>query len=421
MLKSYADLFKTPGSIAFSAAGFVARMPIAQMGIAAVMLVSTSTGSYALAGQVSATSALAGAVIMPQTARLVDRHGQARVVRPLIVLGASAWLLLAASVSLAWPIWTWFLFAAIGGGLGPSVGAMVRARWIYVLNNRSLQHRAFSWESSVDEVVFVIGPPLATFLATEVSPYAGILVATGLLLAGGWLFTAQRSTEPPPSGRHGVRFKSRRFITPSFVSIALVFVCCGTAFGAVDVVAVAFAEEAGQKSAAGVILAAFAAGSLLAGLAFGVRTFKRSVGAQFVAAACMFGVLGPFMLLSTNLVLAGILLFTGGFAIAPLLISGNMLIERMFPPIALTEALTWSTTSLVLGITIGASTAGSVIDAYGARAGFWIPAGVAVLAALLALASIPRLRFQAVRRTADNLAASLVDSPVPGAPQAEIG
>lgn len=421
MLTSYADLFKTPGSIAFSGTGFIARMPIAQMGIAAVLLVSTETGSYALAGQVSATAALAGTVVMPQTARLVDRYGQSRVVRPLLLLGASAWLLLAAAVTFVWPTWTWFLFAAVGGGLSPSVGAMVRARWIHALNDRSLQHRAFSWESSVDEVVFVLGPPLATFLATEVSPYAGIVVATGLLLVGGWLFTGQRATEPPPSGRDGVRFRSRHFVTPSFVAISLVYVCCGVAFGAVDVVAVAFAEEQGRKAAAGIILAAFAAGSLLAGLAFGVRTFKRSVGAQFVTAACVFGVLGPFMLLSSSLWLAGVLLFTGGFAIAPLLISGNMLIERMIPPVALTEALTWSTTALVLGITVGASTAGSVVDAYGARAGFWIPAGIAVLAAVLAVASIPRLRFAAVRRTADNLAASLVDAPVPGAPQAEVG
>lgn len=421
MFKSYADLFQTPGSIAFSAAGFVARMPIAQMGIAAVMLVSAETGSYALAGQVSATTALAGAAVMPQTARLVDRYGQARVVRPLIVLGSAAWLLLAASVTLSWATWTWFVFAAIGGGLGPSVGAMVRARWIHVLDDRSLQHRAFSWESSVDEVVFVIGPPLATFLATGVSPYAGILVATGLLLVGGWLFTAQRRTEPPPSGHDGVRFQSRRFITPTFVSISAVFACCGAAFGAIDVIAVAFADEAGRKSAAGLILAAFAAGSLLAGLAFGVATFKRSVGAQFVTAAVVFGVLCPLLLLSSNLWLAGILLFTGGFTIAPLLISGNMLIGALVPPVALTEALTWSTTSLILGITIGAGVAGSVVDDHGARVGFWIPAAVAVLAALIALLSIPRLRVGAVRRTADNLAASLVDAPLPGAPQAGVG
>lgn len=396
-------------------------MPISQLAIATVMLVSAATDSYALAGQIAAAAALAGAAIMPQTARLVDRYGQARIVRPLILLSTTAWLLLAASVTLDWPTWTWFLFAASGGGLGPSVGAMVRARWIHLLDDRSLQHRAFSWESSLDEVVFIIGPPLATFLATGVSPYAGIVVASGLLLVGGWLFTAQRSTEPPPSGSHGARFRSRRFITPTFISVAVVFLLCGVAFGALDLVAVAIADEAGQKSAAGIMLAAFAAGSLLAGLGFGVLTFRRSLGAQFVSAACLFGALCPLLLLSSSLWLAGILLFTGGVAIAPLLISGNMLIERIVPPVALTEALTWSMTALIFGVTLGTAAAGSVVDAHGARAGFWIPAAAAVLTALVAVSSIPRLRFHAVQRTAENLAASLIDSPVPGAPQAEVG
>ncbi|MFV0533841.1 MAG: MFS transporter [Cumulibacter sp.] len=419
MLRSYAALFRTPGSIRFSSAGFVARLPIAQMSIAVVLLISTETGSYALAGQVAATAALAGAVVMPQTARLVDRYGQARIVRPIITIGATAWLLLASAVTFEWPMWTWFAFAALGGAMGPSVGAMVRARWVHALDNSTLQHRAFSWESSLDEVIFIIGPPLATFLATGISPYAAIVAPVALLLVGGWLFTAQRATEPPPSGRDAARFPSRRFLTGTFVSVALVYVCCGVAFGAIDVVTVAFAEEAGHKSAAGIILAAFAAGSLLAGLTFGVVTFKRSVGAQFVTFACLFAVLGPLMLLSVNLPLAGILLFVGGAAIAPLLISGITLIQRLVPPAALTEALTWSTTSLVVGITIGASAAGSIVDAHGARMGFWLPASVAVLAGLLAVISIPRLRFTAVTRAADALAVGLVDAPVPAASHTE--
>ena len=97
-----------------------------------------------------------------------------------------------------------------------------------------------------------------------------------------------------------------------------------------------------------------------------------------------------------------------------------MLIERIVPPVALTEALTWSTTALIFGITIGASVAGSVIDRYGAQFGFRLPAAAAVLAAVVALVSTPGLRPRAVRRTADRLAASLVDAPAPAAPRAQL-
>ncbi|WP_106850435.1 MFS transporter [Blastococcus sp. Marseille-P5729] len=420
VLTSYAELFRTPGTRAFSATGFIARMPISQLGLASLLLVSAQTGSYGLAGKVSATAALAGAIVMPQTARLVDRYGQARVARPIILAGAVGWLLLALAVTEAWPTWTWFVLAAIGGGLGPSIGAMVRARWVHVLGSGHLQRRAFSWESAVDEIVFIVGPPLATFLATGLAPWAGVVVATALLIIGGWLFTGQTGTEPPPGGKDAPRFPSRLLLTPTFVAVALVFTCCGVAFGAIDVIVVAFAEEAGSKGVAGLILAAYAAGSLIAGLGFGIISFKRSVGAQFVVAASMFGLLAPLLLLASNLWLCTILIFIAGFAIAPLLISATVLIERIVPPAALTEALTWSTTSLIGGVTIGGAGGGSLVDRYGAQLSFWLPAGVAILAAAIAIVSIPRLRFRSVQRTASRLAASLVDAPAPGVPQAEL-
>ena len=54
MLTSYRRVFAHPGALAFSLTGLVARLPIAMMTLGIVLLVSTLTGSYALAGQVSA-------------------------------------------------------------------------------------------------------------------------------------------------------------------------------------------------------------------------------------------------------------------------------------------------------------------------------------------------------------------------------
>src|SRR3712207_9231206 len=54
----YARLFAVPGSLAFSFAGWVARLPIPMLGLGAVLLVAGETGSYGLAGAVSGTLAL---------------------------------------------------------------------------------------------------------------------------------------------------------------------------------------------------------------------------------------------------------------------------------------------------------------------------------------------------------------------------
>ena len=73
----YARLFTVPGSRAFSAAGWVGRLPAPMLGLGAVFLVEGATGSYGLAGAVSGTLALSYGLAGPQWARAMDRRGQA--------------------------------------------------------------------------------------------------------------------------------------------------------------------------------------------------------------------------------------------------------------------------------------------------------------------------------------------------------
>ncbi|MEU9387860.1 MFS transporter, partial [Streptomyces sp. NPDC048279] len=98
MPSPYRALFAVPGTKGFSAAGFVGRMPLSMMGIGVVTMISQIDGRYGLAGALSATIALSAAAVGPQVSRLVDQHGQRRVLRPatLLALTAAAGLLLAA-------------------------------------------------------------------------------------------------------------------------------------------------------------------------------------------------------------------------------------------------------------------------------------------------------------------------------------
>lgn len=419
MFRKYAQVLRLPGAAAFSAVGMVARLPISMFGLGTILLVSTQAGSYALAGQVSAAVTAAGAVGMPQVAKLVDRYGQARVIRPAVLIGGTAWALLAVAVMLDWPLWTWFAAGMVGGATGPSIGSLVRARWMHLLGDRTLQQRAFSWESAIDEVVFMLGPPLATFLATGITPWAGVAAALGILVVGGWTFTALTSTEPPPAP-HAARVPTRRLATPAFIVVCLISMGTGIVFGSVDIIVVAFAEEAGRRAMAGVILATWAAGSLVAGLTFGVLRFRRSVGAQLVVTSVAFSLLVPLLLLSTNLVTLGLLCFLTGLAIAPVLISATIMVERLVPSTALTEALTWSGTSIVIGVTIGAGVGGTLVDRYGAHPSFWLSALAALSVGMIAVVCHPLLRGDRVEHTARTLSASLTESPVPGFPGGEV-
>ncbi len=77
MLAPYRSLLATPGSKAFTAAGFVARLPISMLNIGIVLLVEAATGSYAIAGAVAATFAVvqAGSLAATGSARGPARPG----------------------------------------------------------------------------------------------------------------------------------------------------------------------------------------------------------------------------------------------------------------------------------------------------------------------------------------------------------
>lgn len=198
MPSPYRAIFAAPGSKGFSSAGFLGRMPLSMMGIGVVTMVSQLTGRYGLAGALSATLAMAAAVVGPQISRLVDRYGQRRVLRPvtLVALASVTGLLVCAQQGLA--DWTLFVFAA-GAGCVPSVGSMVRARWAEIYRGSARQlHTAYAWESIVDEVCFIFGPIISIGLSTAWFPEAGPLLAAGFLLVGVFWLTAQRATEPVP-------------------------------------------------------------------------------------------------------------------------------------------------------------------------------------------------------------------------------
>lgn len=371
MPSPYRALFDAPGTRAFATAGFLGRMPLSMMGIGVVTMISQLTGRYGLAGGLSATMALSAAVVGPQVSRLVDRYGQRRVLRPatLIALAAAAGLLLAAHYRS--PDWTLFLCAA-GIGTVPSLGAMVRARWAALYRGTPKLHTAYSFESVMDEVCFIFGPIISIGLSTVWFPEAGPLLACFFLAAGVFWLTAQRATEPRPHPRedHAVGTALR---SPGLQVLVATFVATGAIFGAVDVVTVAFADERGHKGVASVVLALYAAGSCLAGVVFGLLRFAGAAERRWLLGICAMAVSMIPLLLVGNLPLLAVALFVAGLSIAPTMITTMSLIEEHVPRAKLTEGMTWVGTGLAVGIALGSSAAGWVIDAAGARAGYGVP------------------------------------------------
>lgn len=375
MLGPYGALLSVRGGPSFSSVGLLARMPISMTALGAVLLVAGETGRYGIAGVSAGVFALSFAVVSPQVSRLVDRYGQARVLRPTVLTYAVFGLAFIGAVELSWPVWSWLVLAAVTGAAQPNIGSMIRARWMSVLEpDAPLRQTAFAFESVVDEIVFVIGPPLVTVLATAISPPVGFLTAVILGLVGGLILATLHDTEPAVEPRGSGRRAPRGLLDPGLIAVTVTYLAVGVVFGAMDVVVVAYAQEQGRVELSGLILAVYAAGSLIAGLVYGAITWRRSLAFRFVATTLAFGVAASgFLLVDSLLILAGFGLLAG-LTIAPVLVSGISLVESRLPRSALTEGLSWTTAGLTAGVTLGSSLSGAAVDSWGAQDSFLVQA-----------------------------------------------
>ena len=390
-------ILRIPGALAFSSAGLLARFGGAMMGIGTVLMASMLYGSYGIAGGLAAANAIAWAMGTAYLGHLVDRYGQRRIMLPAALISAGS---LAAMVLLALihaPLVTLFACTIISGVTGGSPGAMVRARWNYVLNSARDLHTAYSLESTLDEVTFVIGPVLATWLATSVHPTAG-LVAPVIMGAGGALvFYSLRATEPAVVTDTVGSTSGNRFLLsyPGIISVIGVGLLMGCIFGSIDVTTVAATTTWDARGTAGLILGAMSLGSAIGGLLYGARGWRSPLWSRFVLGACLLGIAVCSLFFAKTPFILGVCGFVAGFTIAPTFINANGLIHHLVPDSRLTEGLAWMGTSLGIGVSIGSTVAGHVIDTFDYRGGFVCAAASGLLAFLIGLISVPVLKATA--------------------------
>ena len=403
----YAQIFRIPGTWRFSAAGVIGRMQMSMYGLGTVLLIAAGTGRYGVAGAVASTGSLGSACCAPQVARLADRRGQRTVLRPLVAAFAVTTAALIVAVELHVPDWVLFIPATVSGATMPSLGSMVRARWSNLLADSPRLHTAFSFESVADELVFVLGPAAVTVLATEVHPAAGLLVATALCVAGVLWFVAQRATEPPVAGPTPLPAQEeaqeaedipaparvrRQSAAPALIVLVPVYWFLGAMFVSVDLSTVAFAQHFGYKPVAGFILGTYALGSATGGLWYGSRTWRFPVERRFaVTLAVTVAGVATFWAQPNLLTLVPVI-YLCGLTIAPTLIAGFSLVQAQARPGRSTEALTWLSTGIAVGVAAGSSVVGFVIDTHGARWGYVFAAGCGAAGVLICLAGLRRLR-----------------------------
>jgi predicted MFS family arabinose efflux permease len=385
-LSRYAELLRAPGVLRLEVFSIGGRVPQGMLALAFVLLMRDTGHSYAEAGVVAATHAIALAATAPVLGRLVDRLGPRAVMLPLGVLFPLALALFTVAAGRGAAIGVLVSFSALAGALLPPLGASMRALWPRLVPAPELRQAAYGLEASLQEIIFVCGPRLAALIGGA-SPAAAVLAAAGLAGIGtlGFALTPSPPLAPAEASERAPT-RAGALAAPGVRIILLVALGMGASFGIIEVAAPAFAEEHGAlRSAGGIALAAFSLGSLLGGLWAGSRGDGRAASSRLAVAlvayaAAMFvpgAVAGSLAVLSALLAVAG-------FNIAPAFAAAYGLLDALALPGTATEAFAWISTSVVAGVAVGAAAGGAVVEGAGSSSALLVAAGCAATGAAIA-------------------------------------
>jgi predicted MFS family arabinose efflux permease len=374
-----------PGAKALLGSSILARLPLAMFSIALLVHAQRLTGSFAVAGIVSGAYAISGALSAPLLGRLVDRYGQTGV----LVSGATVTALALVAVGLLPPGSPPLLLVALASVTGlatPPLAACVRTLLPDIVSDPAKLPALFALESTVLELTFVFGPPLALGLGALWSTGAALAISGLVTLASTLAFAAQppsRSWRPDPAAP---RPRGGSLGSPAMRTLVLILVCIGAVFGATDVGVTAAAKSLGSTAAAGPLLGLWGVGSLLGGIAAtrlgGAARHASGLTVLLSALALAHGAL----LLTTGSVLAlGAAILFAGATIAPTVASIYAMVDRAAPAGTHTEAFSWLVTASSSGAAAGAAAAGALAQATGAPAAFAFALAAGGLAVMVAI------------------------------------
>jgi MFS family permease len=380
------DVLRAPGALSLFIASCVARLPMGALGLLLVLHTQQLTGSYAKGGLASGAYAIALGLSNPALARVVDRRGQTLVLRVGAPLAAAAVVILAIVPHDA-PLGVILAGAAAAGACQPPVGACMRALWPVLLDTPDRRHAAYSLEGALLEVVYICGPLVIVAGIGSWSTAAAMVACAAFLFIGDLTFAAHPISRAWRPHAERPRDLTGALRGPGVRVLVAVFVLCGLSVGAVEVVVPAALDGTGHRELTGVLLGLWGVGSMLAGLAIGRAGAATNPPRRLALALAGWGLAHAVLGASGQPLMLGVLLLVAGATIAPTFVSANGMLDDLAPRGTLTEAFTWTSTGISVGIAAGSAVAGALVEAASPGVAMAVLGGGGVLAALLVRAA----------------------------------
>lgn len=372
-MNKYAELLKTRGVARIISAQLTARLPSGMLSLAYLLHIEHIFDSYGLAGLVLAATSLGQALAGPLTSRRMGHWGMRTVISITIVVSIIS---MAGIAFIAMPIGGYMAVGFLGGLATPPIQPAVRTIYPTMVNSKQLTP-LFSLDASAQEIIWIAGPVATTFIATQISTTWAIMVAGAFLIGGGAWFLSCREvgtvTIPPSRNKMGVVLRKPAVLLATVVGFLLI--------GAAAAVEVAVVSVFGEQGAlAGYVLAIWAFGSIvgglaLGGLAIGPWALATRMAAVFIGIS-LAGLILDFWWISFALLIAGA-------GIAPALAVMFAIVSSSVKFSDTAEAYGWMGSGQLVGAALGSAIAGFAIDGFGSVGGFVAAAGFALVGALV--------------------------------------
>jgi MFS family permease len=432
----YRAVLTTPGALPPVVTALLARLPIAMVGLSLLLYVQRQTGSFAVAGLVSAGVLAGVATGSVAQGRLMDRLGPTR---PLLVTSSLFTVAVTAGMLAIESRAPDGVLVALAFGIGlsqPTVSSASRALWTRLLPPGSARQAAYAYEAISLEVCFILGPALAGVLIALPWPGTGVVIGSACMVAGGIGFAlapvvrrqapakatterapaegsesrwqgpdgqtaADRDAGPageistsaePPTSRGGRLLGA--LVSPGMRTVVLAVLGFGVTIGFIEVAVPAAATRAGHAPAGGLMLALWSLGSVIFGIAYAARPWPREMRLRQPVLLGAFALLVAPLAIPTSLLGLGALLLVPGLLITPQATTHSAVLELVAPRGTTPEAFGWVITAATFGLALGQSGSGWLVEHVGIRSAFLASSAAGLLIAALVWARRKTVRLE---------------------------
>lgn len=380
----------------------LARLPFAMMVVGVLTLVTSATGSIALAGLISAATGVGVVVAGPLIGDLVDRFGQRAVVLPVGLANGILLALFPFVVMSGLPGGIVLLAAVLVGLTAPQAAALSRTRLVGITRDRvsderreRTMSRVMSYESAVDETAFIIGPVLVGILASFVAPWAPIAMAALLSFAFVTAFAVHPTARFTTMDADAVRAPLRAVLSgPVLVVVGATF-GVGLFFGATLTSLTAFAQSVGHGEQSGLLYGLMGIGSAVLALLIMLLPARFPLTLRWLVFSGILTLAAWGYAAAGDLTTVIVVLCLMGLGVGPTLVTLFSLAGERSPEGRSATTMTLVGSALTLAQAIASAVTGALAEATSASVAMLLPVGAALLVLALGVVNAAGARRSA--------------------------